>query len=233
MASISGCQNRVAKVSEEIIFKINEMLLPEVPNLLVFFDDEDARNYLNPLFEAPAFFRNLEIDSKIEFCPSHLQREIDITSPKFLIWVSKDICLGDPIRMAWVYSHQIQHLNHDLSDIELSKLSCFLYRFYRAVKDDATWIDIPTELDCERTAFNTVKKIFSKDQFEKYQASLTGNVKADYGRFLKNNATFCRGIKEEFANILFSGKSTFEMLQETHIGWSKETRVEFGSYFPQ
>ncbi|MFZ2958904.1 MAG: hypothetical protein WA705_18590 [Candidatus Ozemobacteraceae bacterium] len=222
--------SQIAKNSEGDIIRANKLILPPNSKLLVYFDDEDHIDGLNDLYTRLGFFKDFKSDGPIDFTPAKIQCKIDYCNPDLFIWISKEICESDPIRLLWIYSHEVQHLRHCVLDSEVHYLGCFLHRFLSSVHPNACSFDIPTEIDCEGFAEKTVTDILGETAVQEYLATLEGKELYLRERFLSAQKSCSQDIKAEIVKIICQNREKFEDLQNTCIDKAKEPRLNFDFY---
>jgi len=159
-------KNQVAKEHEKTIHEINDILSLPKCNLYVLFGNQDWRR-------GDGLYIYVKVGGIETDIPDEVSKIIEKKKPGHLIWISNRVCVGDPIHLAWTYSHELQHLKQFLQNPTFYFLHEFFWKslVYSLDKPDTPPqepIRIPTEYDAERVAKRVVTQIFGKDERIKY-----------------------------------------------------------------
>ncbi len=100
--------------------------------------------------------------------PAHVLELMERPDCQHLVWVSRQIGESEPIRMVWVYAHELRHLSQDLENPLLSRLTYFLDRAYPRIEPSKRQIDIPGEFDAELAARDVVVELFGAEEYHAY-----------------------------------------------------------------
>lgn len=222
-------KNETAKSRESLVSKITDMTKMKNYNVTFVFESEDYSKYLNPTYRKQAFHMNIKSGGVEEMSPQDLLEIMKNSETKHLVWVSNKICEAEEIYFAWVLSHEIQHLIQDERDSEISFLGNFLLGFLGCVKNGASWVEVPTEYDSERTAKFLVYKLFGKAQLKKYiekQLADPQNVNT-FRRYEALTRIYSKNIKAETVKILCKYRREFEKLQSDS---KNRVQIDFDYY---
>jgi len=132
-----------------------------------------------------AIHLNVKEGSLEEMSPGHLLRLMKSRQYSNLIWLSRQACEAPEIDFAWILTHELRHLEQDLSSHALSKaghfLSCVLGVTH--MEEPKVQNTIPTELDANLRALTVTREVFGTDAVESYvqnESSMSENQKQDF-----------------------------------------------------
>jgi len=186
--------------------------------LCIFFATQDNQNKpawkpeFDKMYGVQGFYANIKLDG----IPSPWPDEINCILGKFyyhFIWISKKICESEDIQFAWVFSHELQHLNQSLKNPFL----LILAELFDYVKHDITDFHIPTELECEGTAKQIVISIFGKEKCISYlrkmkAGSSENNIR--YSKLLGLNIMEDFNVEKEMQKAICINKKNIKKIQE-------------------
>jgi len=197
---IIKCQ--FSKRKKELINKIQELLNIQQVKLISYFDDKDSFFY--ELGQKNGLYLNISYLGRGPFKENELTEVFDHGNYDHLIWISKEISECEEIDLVWTYSHELQHLIHALEDPNISIISDYIWKVWGKMDYTKHWLELPNELDCEKTAKKITEIIFDKQICKNYiekKFGLQFKAKLDY---LKN--VISNNIYEELKKIIIENK---------------------------
>jgi len=159
-------------------------------DLVVILESEDYSNRteIDKIFKKPAFFWNARKNKKMNKndVPERIFQVMSQENCKYLIWLSKETIESQPIRLTWLYAHEVRHYlqSQDLSIVlELEKKLKSIHESENFNGKGVTKLECPGELDCELFAEKTIKQAFTEEEYLGYisneRSKQNGNVYYD------------------------------------------------------
>lgn len=129
------------------------------------FDDDDYVDYHNQKWRKRALYFNVRRDGIEEMSPEHILKLLTARGCEHFVWISKRIGESEPIRMAWVYAHELRHAMQGALYPGLSEMT----RSLREVLRHGYQVDFPQELDAEMAARDIVRQVFGEGDYQAYR----------------------------------------------------------------
>jgi len=211
-------KNKEAKKKESLVKAINDLMAISCDRLCIFFATEDNqnrpdwKNEYDREYDLQGFYANTEQEG----IPSPWPDEINCILGAFyehFIWISKRICESEDINFAWVYSHELQHLNQSLKNPYL----LILAKLIEYLKNEIAAIDIPTEFECEGKAKQIVVRIFGEGKCISYLNEMrAGSIynEARYSRLLQLNISPGYDVEREIQRTICVNIKTIKEIQK-------------------
>ncbi|MCK4558643.1 MAG: hypothetical protein KAV45_02595 [Calditrichia bacterium] len=155
------------QLSEERIELLKKsMSLFEIPSkgLAFILESDDYSSYINETWRFPAQFIDIEHGGIEEMSPDHILELMESRQYRYLLWISRQICEGDPIKFVWILCHELRHMEQSQITFDLLIINNFLrLAFSFIISEPINFINIiPTELDAQLRAWKSVIQIFNE-----------------------------------------------------------------------
>ena len=126
----------------------------------VILDNADSGHYPAQRYTFPAFCVDPSHPEIDPISPPEIQAIFEASGCKQLIWISKSLVESPDATFIWAISHELQHAWQNNIYPELSMTNRFIANFYSIVfGNDPYPIDIPTELDAELSAMESIETL--------------------------------------------------------------------------
>ena len=190
------------------------------------FEKEDYRYYRNRVWRQMAIHLNVKEGELEERSPGHLLRLMKSRKYSNLIWLSRQACEAREIDFAWILTHELRHLEQDLSSHALSKAGHFLGCALGGIDIEEPEVQntIPTELDANLRALTVTRTVFGTDAVKSYvqnEASMSENQKQDFDILKSHDTGEEYDVFGHTAALLRKYQSQFKEVQKQ----SEETSV--------
>ncbi|TEU10632.1 MAG: hypothetical protein E3J21_25770 [Anaerolineales bacterium] len=158
-----------------------------IPSTGVVFvlEKENYQDYPNSVWRQMAVHLSIKDAPLEEASPDHLLRLMKSCKYSNLIWLSRQACEARDIEFAWILSHELRHLEQDLSSHALSRAGHFLRYALGGIdiKEPKMQNTIPTELDANLRALTVTRGIFGDEYVDSYiqhESSVSEREKQDF-----------------------------------------------------
>lgn len=218
-------KNPEARKKAVLMKEIESLMNITYDNLCIFLATQDSNNkpdYIeyNKKYKLESFCLDKREDPRIfNPWPSEIQQELTVLKNfGHIIWISKRIGEAEDIHFAWIYSHELQHLNQSLNNpvlLIVSKLIHAYYRDFNIGKDPN--IDNPVEFDSELTAKRILIQLYGEEKCNTYLGEIMAKTEYNhrrYGKLLDLDINTDFDVEHETQKIICENQPIFKQIEE-------------------
>lgn len=217
-------KNEKSRKNDTLFCQIENLLgIPSV-NLVSFFASQDNNNRpdwkdkYDVKYDLQGFYLNRQIESIIPNpMPEEIKDEIStISSCEHFVWISNTSCNSSDIFLAWLYSHELQHLLQVLKN----KYILIVSELLDYAKYEMHEIDKPTEFESELTAKRIVSEIFGKQEcnsFLKNMKKISQYNSVRYDKLFQLSEFEEFDVEKAVQNDICANKSYMKYIQKLWV----------------
>ncbi len=227
-------RNKEAENREGLIEKILDRMRISHDGLCIFFATQDNQNkpdWMRQDYHEFYSYQGFYLDRTIDLYPNPWPDEIEnyVLGKCYdhFIWISKRISESDDIYFAWILSHELQHFNQSLKNPSLLIVAELLHCLDSG-KNNVKDLEIPTELECERTAKQIVISIFGEEKCNSYLRKIKEEAdnpydKMRYGKLLELNIIADFDVEKETQQVISIKRKSLKEIQERRKNSNSQT----------
>lgn len=176
-----GLSHQRRNLADKILAKYN---IPDQGIVIVLEGEDYTGDLITVWGHSAALHLSIQDGGVEEMSPEHLLDLMESKDYNQLIWLSKQACESQDIEFVWILSHELRHLEQELTSNALSKATYFLSRTLGLIKTEEPKVlnTIPAELDANLKAWNIAREMFGNKIVDDYveSESISGKLKKSF-----------------------------------------------------